>query len=103
MLSFIRDLFTVSPLPRMIVSSFLFFLIPCPGRLTLAEKFGQDSYLECKVYAEIGGIPKEELMLLESEFMQSVQHNLYVDGDLFARYDTELRKQTTRMLSKGLL
>ncbi len=47
--------------------------------LLIASKFTQDTVLNNRTFARIGGIPSSELLTLEKEFLRLIGYELYVD------------------------
>lgn len=62
----------------------------------LAAKFFDDHYYNNTYYAKIGGVPRNEMNLLELEFLFLVNFSLYLDPDEYRKYHTELCSENTR-------
>ncbi len=54
--------------------------------LIVAIKYNEDDYFSLKIYAQIGGISKTELSILEFSFITSIDFNLFVSEELFNKY-----------------
>jgi Cyclin. len=59
----------------------------------LAAKFFDDHYYNNEYYAKVGGISNKEINILEVEFLNYINFNLYVDPILFLRYRQRLLSQ----------
>jgi hypothetical protein len=57
-----------------------------------AAKFNEDEIYSNAFYAKIGGISKEELHLLEIEFLKMVKYSLFIKNDLFLQYKAYLKQ-----------
>ena len=53
----------------------------------IAIKYNEDDDYPSKFYASLGGVPKEKIHLLEYEFLALIDFNLYVDIELFNKYN----------------
>lgn len=56
----------------------------------IASKYNEDDYYSSKFYAQLGGVSKEEMFLLEYEFLSLINFNLFVDMDLYNKYNDNL-------------
>ena len=56
----------------------------------IASKYNEDDYYSSKFYAALGGIPKEEMFLLEYEFLALIDFNLFVDFNLYNKYNENI-------------
>ena len=56
----------------------------------IASKYNEDDYYSSKFYAALGGIPKEEMFLLEYEFLALIDFNLFVDFNLYNKYNDNI-------------
>lgn len=52
----------------------------------IAQKYWEDKNYRLASIARLGGIDQDELIFLESEFLNFIEFNLYVDQDTFTRY-----------------
>ena len=76
----------------------------------LAAKFFDDHYYNNTYYAKIGGVPRNEMNILELEFLFLVNFSLYLDPNEYRKYHTELcsdntqtgNNECTNMKSQGL-
>lgn len=59
----------------------------------LAAKFFDDRYYNNEYYSKVGGIQNKEINLLEIEFLNYINFNLYVDPALFFRYRQKILSQ----------
>ena len=57
----------------------------------LAIKYNEDNYYTFDYYAKIAGISKDELHILENEFVDLIKFDFYVDSSLFAKYQKYLK------------
>ena len=62
----------------------------------LAAKFFDDHYYNNTYYAKIGGVPRNEMNLLELEFLFLVNFSLYLDPDEYEKYHFELCHDSPR-------
>ena len=53
-------------------------------------KFYEDDYYSLNYYAKLGGISKKEIINLEYDFLVLLDFNLYVEDDLFNKYNQNL-------------
>lgn len=68
----------------------------------LAAKFFDDHYYNNTYYAKIGGVPRNEMNMLELEFLFLVNFTLYLDPNEYQKYHTELcSDSTTATLAAG--
>uniref|UniRef100_A0A7S0T842 Cyclin n=1 Tax=Erythrolobus madagascarensis TaxID=708628 RepID=A0A7S0T842_9RHOD len=56
----------------------------------LAAKFFDDVYYNNAYYAKVGGIPLQEINLLETEFLMAVGFELFVSEEEFIRFETDV-------------
>eukprot|EP00696_Hemimastix_kukwesjijk_P005125 gnl/Hemi2/16515_TR5521_c0_g1_i1.p1 gnl/Hemi2/16515_TR5521_c0_g1~~gnl/Hemi2/16515_TR5521_c0_g1_i1.p1 ORF type:complete len:188 (-),score=30.90 gnl/Hemi2/16515_TR5521_c0_g1_i1:53-616(-) len=61
--------------------------------IMLAAKFFDDTYCNNAYYAKVGGVPTNELNLLEIEFLFMINFSLNVTGQQFEQYASELSKK----------
>ena len=59
-----------------------------------AKTFDDDFYTNTH-YARVGGIPPEELALLEMDFLFNIHFSLYVSCEDYQRYYEEIYKHAT--------
>ena len=62
----------------------------------LAAKFFDDHYYNNTYYAKIGGVPRNEMGILELEFLFLVNFSLYLDPNEYQKYHTELCSVNTQ-------
>ena len=62
------------------------------GTLILAIKFNEDDYFSNEFYAKVGGITNAEFNRLESETFNLLDHNLWIDLDLYEKYEIYLKQ-----------
>lgn len=62
----------------------------------LAAKFFDDHYYNNTYYAKIGGVPRNEMGILELEFLFLVNFSLYLDPNEYQKYHTELCSDNTQ-------
>ena len=55
--------------------------------LIVAIKYNEDDYFRNDFYAKVGGVTKNEVKYLEYEFLLRIKFNLYVDDDVFNKYN----------------
>jgi len=58
--------------------------------IMLAVKFFDDQYLNNAYFGEVGGVSCKEMNLLEIEFLFMINFELYVESDLFHKYQERL-------------
>lgn len=58
--------------------------------LLMASKFHEDTIHNNEFYAKVSGIRKNELWLLEIEFMELIEHKLFVDHYAYKNLVTNL-------------
>jgi len=61
------------------------------GTLIIAIKFNEDEYFSNNFYAKVGGIRMEELNRIESEAFYLLNYNLYIDINLYYKYEIYLK------------
>ena len=57
----------------------------------VANKFYEDHYDSIGLYAKLGGISKKEAIILEYEFMNLIDFNLFVNQELYNKYYNYLK------------
>lgn len=62
------------------------------GTLILAIKFNEDDYFSNEFYAKVGGITNPEFNRLESETFKLLDHNLWINLNLYEEYEIYLKK-----------
>ena len=62
----------------------------------LAAKFFDDQCYNNTYYAKIGGVPRNEMGILELEFLFLVNFSLYLDPNEYQKYHTELCSVNTQ-------
>ena len=58
--------------------------------ILISIKYNEDSYYENKYYAEIAGVKLKELQLLEYNFVSLLQFNLFIQDELYKKYQLYL-------------
>ena len=53
----------------------------------VAVKYNEDNYFGNDFYAKVGGVTKNEIKFLEYEFLLRIKFNLYVNEDVFNKYN----------------
>lgn len=53
-------------------------------------KYNEDYFYSTEVYAKLGGVSPHELIYLEYEFLKLINFSLYVEQDLFDKYNNDL-------------
>ena len=53
----------------------------------VAVKYNEDDYFGNDFYAKVGGVTKNEIKFLEYEFLLRIKFNLYVNEDVFNKYN----------------
>lgn len=59
----------------------------------VAIKYNEDQYYKIDYYAKTAGISVKELLILENEFVDLVEFDLYISNEDFMQYQTYLLKQ----------
>jgi hypothetical protein len=57
----------------------------------LAIKFNEDDYYSNEYYAKVGGISLQELNNLEYECIKMLNHKLFVDENIYEKYEVYLK------------
>jgi len=90
-------IFSLIYIDRLIISSDNSFLVTSSNvhRLLLASvlvavKFYDDQYFNNAFFSKVGGVSRNELNVLETEFLFLINFNLFVDMDLYERYNERL-------------
>ena len=58
--------------------------------MIIAIKYNEDEYFGNEFYAKVGGIPKKEMDKLEYEFLIRSDYKLFVDEEVYAKYNNYL-------------
>lgn len=58
--------------------------------ILLSIKFNNDQHYSNQSYAKIGGIPLNELNMMEHEFFGIIEYELYISDDLYKTYERYL-------------
>ena len=58
--------------------------------MLVSIKYNEDDYFSNEFYAKVGGIRMAEMNKLEYEFLSLVEFNLFVNEDVFNKYNTYL-------------
>jgi hypothetical protein len=61
----------------------------------LGAKFFDDQYFNNAYYAKVGGVPVTEMNLLEVELLFRLNFSLYVNTEIFKKYQSELSHHAT--------
>jgi len=69
--------------------------------MILATKYLDDKRQKTYVFAKIGEISTKELNLLEAEFLENIDYNLYVHPFLFYRYRKQLLAEGRPLLMES--
>ena len=62
----------------------------------VAAKFLDDYFLSNLNYSQIGGISCQEVQMLEHEFLQLIEFNLYIDEATYETYIEKLNAFVTK-------
>jgi hypothetical protein len=60
--------------------------------IIISIKFHDDEFFKNEYYARVGGISKQEINNLESEFLALIGFKLFVDPEEFDNYSSRLAK-----------
>ena len=60
------------------------------GAMIVAIKYNEDRFYSTKLYAKLGGVSTFELNVLEFEFLTLINFSLFVEEDLFNKYNEYL-------------
>lgn len=58
--------------------------------IMLSIKYNNDQHYSNQSYAKIGGIPLNELNMMEHEFLSIIGYELYISDDLYEKYERYL-------------
>ena len=58
--------------------------------ILVSIKYNEDNYFENKYYAEIAGVKLKELQLLEYNFISLLQFNLFIQNEIYKKYQLYL-------------
>lgn len=58
--------------------------------LITAIKFNEDFFYSAEFYARLGGVSLHELNFLENEFLKLIKFKLFVEEELFQKYNNDL-------------
>lgn len=58
--------------------------------MLVSIKYNEDDYFSNEFYAKVGGIKMAEMNKLEYEFLSLIEFNLFVNEDVFNKYNTYL-------------
>ena len=58
--------------------------------ILIAIKYNEDNFYDNKYYAEIAGVKLKELKLIEYQFVELIDFNMYVSDEIFNKYNTYL-------------
>ena len=59
--------------------------------ILIAIKYNEDNFYDNKYYAEIAGVKLKELKLIEYQFVELVDFNMYVSDEIFNKYNIYLK------------
>ena len=59
--------------------------------ILIAIKYNEDNFYDNKYYAEIAGVKLKELKLIEYQFVELIDFNMYVSDEIFNKYNTYLK------------
>lgn len=68
----------------------------------LAIKYSDDIYAENLAYAKIGGIPLDELNVLEVDMLKLLHYSLHVNSELYFQYANEVELQAQKIREEKL-
>lgn len=71
--------------------------------ILIAVKYNEDKIFNNGYYAEIAGVPLEELNVMESDFLGLIGFNLYIDKELFENYYSYLAQIVDKSIPISLL
>lgn len=57
-----------------------------------AIKYNEDDFYSNTYYAKVGGISLQEINNLESEFLNLIKFNLWIDSEIFMKYQNYLEQ-----------
>ena len=57
-----------------------------------AIKYNEDDFYSNTYYAKVGGISLQEINNLESEFLSLINFNLWIDLEIYTKYQNYLEK-----------
>ena len=60
--------------------------------IVIAIKYNEDLYYDNKYYARIAGVTLKELKKMESEFLELIKFELYVNKNIFEKYKRYINK-----------
>ena len=58
--------------------------------ILIAIKYNEDNFYDNKYYAEIAGVKLKELKLIEYQFVELIDFNMYVSDEIYNKYNTYL-------------
>jgi hypothetical protein len=58
----------------------------------IAIKYNEDDYYSNEYYAKVGGIALQELNMLEYECVKMLDHRLFIDEEIFEKYEIYLKQ-----------
>jgi hypothetical protein len=62
------------------------------GTVILAIKYNEDDYYDNEYYAKVGGISLAEINALEYECIKMMNHKLFIEEELYAKYNKYLKQ-----------
>ena len=60
--------------------------------ILIAIKYNEDDFYSNTYYAKVGGITLKEINNLESEFLSLINFNLWIDFEIFTKYQNYLEQ-----------
>ena len=63
------------------------------GSMILAIKYNEDDYYDVSFYSKITGVSQKEFKKIEYEMLSLLDYNLYVNEDIFYKYDNYLKAE----------
>ena len=61
--------------------------------LVIAAKYNEDKYLSNQFFAKIGGITKKEIDNLEYQFLTLIDFSLYINDEIYYKYEDFIQKE----------
>ena len=63
------------------------------GSMIIAIKYNEDDYYDVSFYSKITGVSQKEFKKIEYEMLSLLDYNLYVNEDIFYKYDNYLKAE----------
>ena len=61
--------------------------------MILSIKYNEDDYYDVSFYSKITGVSQKEFKKIEYEMLSLLDYNLYVNEDIFYKYDNYLKTE----------